>query len=105
MKYEISVEHFQDWLHYVQNQSKYHLTFTYWLLEKNNSANAVSMRIQFAPLFHSFCHPKYQQLHLLDLYQRVQMSERLKSVVGNTKVLYFLENKMLARGVILFMDN
>ena len=42
-------------------------------------------RIQFALLFDSFHHPKYQQLHLRDLWQRVQMPERLKSFIENNE--------------------
>ena len=39
----------------------------------------IGARIQIAPLFYSFHHPKYQQLHLRDLCQRVQMPDELKS--------------------------
>ena len=92
----ILVENFQDWLHNVQNQSflfLYHVTFSYLLsfhlytgaIRKNHSANAMGTRIQSAPLFYSFHHPKYQQLHLRDLWQRVQMPERLKSFIENNK--------------------
>ena len=35
-------------------------------------------RIQVVPLFYSFFHPKYQQLHLRDLFQRVQMPKELR---------------------------
>ena len=45
----------------------------------------MGVRIQFAPLFYSFHHPKYQQLHLRDLWQRVQMPERLKSFIENNE--------------------
>ena len=69
------------------------MTFSYLLsfhlyteaVRKNHSANAMGARIQFAPLFYSFHHPKYQQLHLHDFWQRVQMPEPLKSFIENNE--------------------
>ena len=65
----------------------YHLTFSYLLAfnlyteatRKNHSIRMMAARVQFAPLFYSFKHPKYQKLHLRDLLERVQMPELLKS--------------------------
>ena len=48
---------------------------------KNNSMRMMSTRVQLAPLFYSFKHPKYQQLHLRDLCERVQMPDLIKSYV------------------------
>ena len=62
------------------------MTFSYLLsfrlyteaVRKNHSLRMIGARIQIAPLFYSFHHPKYQQLHLRDLCQRVQMPDELK---------------------------
>ena len=39
----------------------------------------MAARIQFAPLFYSFQHRKYQRLYLRDIWQRVQMSHILQN--------------------------
>ena len=36
------------------------------------------VRIEIAPLFYLFLHLKYQQLHLRDLFERVQMPPELQ---------------------------
>ena len=67
----------------------YHFTFTYLLAfnlyteatGKNHSLRMVAARIQFAPLFYSFKHPKYQLLHLQDLFERAQMPDKIRSYV------------------------
>ena len=41
--------------------------------------------IQFGPSFYSFHHHKYQQLHLCDIWQHVQMSEPLLGFVNNNE--------------------
>ena len=64
----------------------YHVTFSYLSgfhlytepVRKNHSLSMIGARIQIAPLFYSFHHPKYKQLHLKDLCQRVQMPDELK---------------------------
>ena len=67
----------------------YHFAFTYLLAfnlyteatRKNHSLRMMAARIQFAPLFYSFKHPKYQVLHLRDLFERVQMPDEIRSYV------------------------
>ena len=67
----------------------YHITFSYLLafslyteaIRKNNSMRMISAGVQLTPLFYSFNHPKYQQLHLRDLCERVQMPDSIKSYV------------------------
>ena len=67
----------------------YHITFSYLLafslyteaIHKNNSMRMMSTWVQLAPLFYSFKHSKYQQLHLRDLCERVQMPDSIKSYV------------------------
>ena len=41
----------------------------------------MASRIQFAPLFYSFKHPKYQVLHLRDLFERAKMPDKIRSYV------------------------
>ena len=63
----------------------YHFAFTYLLAfnlyteatRKNHSLRMMAVRIQFAPLFYSFKHPKYQVLHLQDLFERAQCQTKL----------------------------
>ena len=67
----------------------YHFAFTYLLAfnlyteatRKNHSLRMVASRIQFAPLFYSFKHPKYQVLHLRDLFERAKMPGKIRSYV------------------------
>ena len=67
----------------------YHFAFTYLLAfnlyteatRKNHSLRMTAARIQFGPLFYSFKHPKYQVLHLRDLFERVQMPDEIRSYV------------------------
>ena len=41
----------------------------------------ISAGVQLTPLFYSFNHPKYQQLDLRDLCERVQMPDSIKSYI------------------------
>ena len=67
----------------------YHFVFTYLLAfnlyteatRKNYSLRMMAARIQFAPLFYSFKYPKYQVLHLRDLFERAQMPDEIRSYV------------------------
>ena len=67
----------------------YHFAFTYLLAfnlyteatRKNHSLRMMAARIQFAPLFYLFKHPKYQVLHLRDLFERAQMPDQIRSYV------------------------
>ena len=67
----------------------YHFAFTYLLAfnlyteatRKNHSLRMMAARIQFAPLFYSFKHPKYQVLHLRDLFERAQMPDEIRCYV------------------------
>ena len=67
----------------------YHIAFSYLLAfhlyteatRKNDLLRMLDARIQFAPLFYSFKHPKYQKLHLRDLCQRAQMLDMLKGYI------------------------
>ena len=85
-----TAEFYQEWLSHVEDRSYlfyYHITYSYLLsfhlltegVRKNNSNHIMAARIQFAPLFCSFQHPKYQQLYLRDIWQRVQMPEILQN--------------------------
>ena len=47
-------------------------------VRKNHSLRMLGAIIQMAPLFYLFCHPKYQQLHLQDFFQCVQMPQELR---------------------------
>ena len=67
----------------------YHFAFTYLLAfnlyteatRKNHSLRMMAARIQFAPLFYLFKHPKYQVLHLRDLFERAQTPDQIRSYV------------------------
>ena len=85
-------QHYLNWVHNTcgdQYMFLYHITFSYLLAfslyteatRKNNSMRMMSARVQLAPLFYSFKHPKYQQLHLRDLYERAQMPDSIKYYV------------------------
>ena len=71
----------------------YHIEFCYLLLfqllieaiRNNHSDMVIEARTQFAPLFYSFLHPKYQQLHLRDLWQRVQMPQEIKEYISTSE--------------------
>ena len=41
----------------------------------------MAAQIQFVPVFYSFKHPKYQVLHLQDLFERAQMPDEIRSYV------------------------
>ena len=93
---EVSVEGYRKYFKNVQNQSYiffYDIAFSYLLsfhllteaIRKNNSRRILAARIQFAPLFYSFHHPKYQQLHLRDIWQRAQMPEPLLEFVNSNE--------------------
>ena len=45
----------------------------------------MAARVQFATLFYSFKHPKYQKLHLRDLLEPVKIPELLKSYLESHK--------------------
>jgi len=65
----------------------YHLTFSYLLafhlyteaVRKNHSKRIMAARVIFAPLFYTSHHPKYQYIHVRNLYQRVQYPHELKT--------------------------
>ena len=67
----------------------YYFAFTYLLAfnlyteatRKNHSLRMMAARIQFAPLFYLFKHPKYQVLHLRDLFERAQTPDQIRSYV------------------------
>ena len=76
---ETTKTNFQKFLENVKDENYifiYHVTFSYLLafhlymesVHKNHSLRVLGARIQIAPLFYSFFHPKYQQLHLRDLF-------------------------------------
>ena len=48
---------------------------------KNHSLRMMAAQIQFVPVFYSFKHPKYQVLHLQDLFERAQMPDEIRSYV------------------------
>ena len=67
----------------------------------------LAARIQFAPLFYSFKHLKYQKLHLQGICQRAQMPDMLKyyveshesfsvSGVNNRRQGYFIQEVISA---------
>ena len=71
---------YQEWFKAVKDQSYlfwYHITFSYLLsfhllteaVRKNHSERIMAALIQFVPLFFTFHHPKYQQLHMRDVWQ------------------------------------
>ena len=97
-KKQPTVEECQEWLTSVEDNSYlffYHIAFAYLLsfqllieaVRKNYSDMVIAARIQFAPLFYSFPHPKYQQLHLQDEYiwQRVQMPQEIREYISTNE--------------------
>ena len=66
------------------------MTFLYLLsfsllteaVRKNHHQRIITARVQFAPLFYSFHHPKYQRLHFRDILQRVQMPKELRNYIN-----------------------
>ena len=60
----------------------------------------IAARIQFAPLFYSFSHPKYQQLHLQDEYiwQRVQMPQEIKEYISTNESFSVSGRENLGQG-------
>ena len=50
---------------------------------KNHSIRMIAARVQFAPLFYSFKHPKYQKVPLRKLLEHAQMPELLISFLGS----------------------
>ena len=54
-------------------------------VRKNHSDAVIAARIQFAPLFNSSPYPKYQQLHLQDLWQRVQIPQEIKEYIASNE--------------------
>ena len=108
-------EGYQKWVTNTCNQQYlfvYHITFSYLLAfhlhteatQKNDSLRMLAARIQFAPLFYSFKHLKYQKLHLQDICQRAQMPDMLKyyveshesfsvSGVNNRRQGYFIQEE------------
>ena len=85
-------QHYLNWVNNTcgeQYMFLYHITFSYLLAfslyteatRKNNSMRMMSTRVQLAPLLYSLKPPKYQQLHLRDLCDRVQMSDSIKPYV------------------------
>ena len=85
-----TAEFYQEWLSHAEDRSYlfyYHITYSYLKsfhllteeVRKNNLNHIIAARIQFGPLFCSFKHPKYQQLYLHDIWQRVQMPEILQN--------------------------
>ena len=88
----------------------YHFAFTYLLAfnlyteatRKNHSLRMMAVRIQFAPLFYSFKHPKYQVLHLQDLFERAQCQTKLDLMWNFMKASPHEVYKIVTREVILF---
>ena len=66
-----------------------HFALTYLLMfnfyteatHKNHSLRMMATWIQFAPLFYLFKHPKYQVLHLSDLFEKAQMPGKTRSYI------------------------
>ena len=50
---------------------------------KNNADHIMVARAQFAPLFFSFHHPRYQHFFMRDIWQRVQIPEELNHFVSS----------------------
>ena len=90
---QLTAECYQRWIEEkVKNNNYmflYHLTFSFLLafhlyteaVRKNYSKRIMAARVTFCPLFYTSHHPKYQYIHLRDLYQRVQYPVELKSHV------------------------
>ena len=107
-----TAEFYQEWLRYVEVRSYlfyYHITYyllSFYLLtqgvRKNNSNTIMAARVQFAPLFYSFQHPKYQHLYLCNIWQRVQMLKSCKIIYALERALVSLEWIMLVRKEIFF---
>ena len=90
---EPTVLGYRSWMDSVCNSSYifyHHITFSYLLsfhlltegVRKNNSGRIMAARVQFAPLYYSFRHPKYQYLHLRDLWQRALMPAEVRSFLS-----------------------
>ena len=87
----------------------YHFAFTYLLAfnlyteatRKNHFLRMMAAPIQFAPLFYSLKHSKYQVLHLRDLFERAQMPDEIRCYVESHKVSPHQVYKIVARRVIL----
>ena len=93
---EPCVEKFQEWLVTIKDESYwffYHVALDYLLAfklltegaRKNNSERIMAARVTFAPLFYSFHHPKYQYLHIRDLWQRAQMPSSLQEYIESNE--------------------
>ena len=87
---------FSSFLNEVDDQNfmfDYHVTFSYLLafnlyteaVTKNHSLRMLAARTEIAPLFYWFRHPKYQQLYLRDLFQRIQMPPELQQYQQENK--------------------
>ena len=65
------------------------MTFSYLLsfyllseaVRKNNADYIMAARVQFAPLSFFFHHPRYHHLFMHNIWQRVEMPERLNHFV------------------------
>ena len=88
-----NAESYQIWLSNVKDHTYlfyYHVTFSFLLsfhllteaVRKNNADHIMAARVQFAPLFFSFHHPRYQHLFMRDIWLRVQMPEELNHFVS-----------------------
>ena len=73
----------------------YYFAFTFLLAfnlyteatRKNHSLRMMAARNQFVPLFYSFKHPKYQVLHLRNLFERAEMPDEIRSHVESHESL------------------
>ena len=65
---------------------------------KNHSGIVIAARIQFAPLLNSFPRPKYKQLHLQDLWQRMQIPQEIKEYISSNESFSVLGRKKSGQG-------
>ena len=90
----LNAEGYQIWLSNVKDRTYlfyYHVTFSFLLsfhllteaVGKNNADHIMVARVQFAPLFFSFHHPRYQHFFMRDICQRVQIPGELNHFVSS----------------------
>ena len=58
----------------------------------------MAARVQFAPLFFSFHHPRYQHLFMCDILQRLQVPEELKHSVSFHKCFILSDKDNAGQG-------
>ena len=89
-----NAESYQIWLSNVKDRTYlfyYHVTFSFLLsfhllteaVGKNNADHIMVAQVQFAPLFFSFHHPRYQHFFMRDICQRVQIPGELNHFVSS----------------------